>query len=252
MSAFPPADAAYLSQPPVGSDVLAGEMPLFPKAEEMITLTLNPAVPVSKVKMGLKVLRDLELRSYVKNHLRMMAVSPDFTDVAPPAPEMDEAYEEYAQSLEEWGQLQLLAKAATARKKQARKRLEKLMVARGGYVQEKSRGNAAKIKGVGLGVTADASPVGALMPPGNFRSELGVVQGQMLLNWDAVKGALSYMVEVSSNVQPREFRLLRAASKTSLLLTDLPVGETLVFRIGCLGGGNRMSPWSMELIRCVG
>jgi len=85
----------------------------------------------------------------------------------------------------------------------------------------------------------------------NLRSYLGEVPGMLELRWDAAEGAHGYIVEVSSNVMPRQFSLLRSCSKTKLLLENLTLGETYVFRIATQGANNALSLWSVELIRGV-
>lgn len=208
-----------------------------------------PTPPVAKVKMNLKEKTDAELASYVGNHLELSEENPNFSDLQPTDEEMAEALALYKTTLKDWLAIRSLARKSTLAKKQARKTLEKLMVARGASVQCASGGNPAKIKSIGLGVVSRPTPVGVLPPPGNLQATLGRVLGVMKLSWNGVPGARGYLVEWSLDVQPRQFVLLRSCSRTSLRLENLSAGTTYVFRFATLGGSKGQSVWSPELIR---
>lgn len=206
----------------------------------------NPTARISKVKMEIKEQKDLEFAAYVANHLRMMQGNPNFEDIQPPGEVMENALDTYKAALEDCELLQSLMRAATIRKRQARKTLEKLMVRRGASVQCCSAGHPAKIQSAGLGVKRKSTPVGPLPPPMNFRSSL-VDRGDMLLRWEGVEHAIQYVIQWSANEFPRQFTHQRTASQTKLRLRDLPLYTQWVFRIATMGTAG-LSPWSAEMI----
>lgn len=216
-------------------------------------VSTSPSAPVAKVKMDLKRRTDEDLDFFVGNHIALITGNADFTDQQPLPADLLAAYTLYETKLVALQQIRELAKQATLEKDQAKTALIDLMVARGAYVQTASGGNAAKIVSVGLGVASTSrTPTGPLMPPTNLRSFLGEVPGVMELRWDGVDGARGYIVQCSPDVLPREFASIKNCSKTRLLLENLTVGDTLVFRFAAQGGSTGQSPWSAELIRTVG
>lgn len=212
----------------------------------------SPSAPVAKVKMDLKGRTDEDLDFFVGNHIELITGNADFTAPQPLPADLLAAYTLYETKLVALQQIRDLAKQATTEKDQARKALTDLMIIRGAYVQQASGGNASKILGVGFNIVSPRTPCGPLMPPSNLRSYLGEVPGVMELRWEGVKGARGYLVQSSPDVMPRQFSLLQGCSMTRLLLENLIVGETRVFRIATQGPNNVQSPWSVELIRTIG
>lgn len=76
-----------------------------------------------------------------------------------------------------------------------------LLETEGNYVETAANGDEAKILSAGYDVKKAAVPIGLLPAPQNLLAKEGPNDGQVIGIWDTVKGAKSYVVELSYNIQ---------------------------------------------------
>lgn len=121
----------------------------------------------------------------------------------------------------------------------------------GGHVQSASGGDAAIILSAGMSVVAPPAPIGELPKVQSFTAVFGGNEGELKLKWKGLHGALSYEIQMNpdlTNVTLWAHRATVTATKT--LLTGLPVGVRLHFRVRGIGAAGPGS-WSQSISRCL-
>lgn len=211
----------------------------------------DPGAPESDgavVRMKLSRRTNPELRTFVGNHLTMMEDNPNFSDPQPPAPVLDALFDAFTSDMADVVSAKTALEVALTACDASRTALEQAMQVRGAYIQAASNGNCNAIVGAGLDVRSTPTPVGQLSPPLYLTIELNGIAGLMKFLWHKVKNARGYILEYSPNVMPRQFVQLANTTKTRFQ-TNLPKGETWVFRVAAFGGSTGQSAYGAEVVR---
>ena len=79
-------------------------------------------------------------------------------------------------------------------------KLQALLGKLGEYVDGIAGGDEAKIKSGGFGTVIAASPIGALAAPTDFSATMGDSAGEIDSHWHPVRGAKSYLVEATTDI----------------------------------------------------
>jgi len=217
-------------------------------------LTDPPALPVddgAKVRLDLQSRSDDDLPPFSQAISTAMAAQPLFAGMTPTALVFDAAVADFAAKL----QAQRLAKAAalqaTQDKNTSRLALESLLNLRGSYVQTASKGNASVILSAAMPLRRAPTPMGVLPPPLGLRVDLNGTVGKMILNWDAVVGARTYLLEraVVVNGVTGPWEMIEVGGRPTLTLNGMTVGVEYAFRVAAAGGTGGRSDWSTVVMR---
>lgn len=203
----------------------------------------------ARVKLELTRRNDADLLQLATQHIAAMTGNPNFPTPLPAAAAFQAAVDDFGAKLTTHNNAAAAAREATTLKEQSRRALQALFTQRGEYVNIASNGDAAIIQSAALPVRSSPTPVGILPPPQNLRIELNGVAGEMHLKWDPVPYADGYLVQCSEDVTPRQWGLNKTLTKAKLLLDDMFLGKTYVFRLATVGGSSGQSPWSPEVKR---
>ena len=76
-------------------------------------------------------------------------------------------------------------------------------------------------------------------------ARMGEMEGTLILEWEVVPGATTYVIECSPNVLPRVFEQVKIATRTDYTAEGLTSGQRYVFRVAAVGPLGQ-GPWSDE------
>jgi hypothetical protein len=114
----------------------------------------------------------------------------------------------------------------------------------GSYVDTIAKGNAAVVLSAGMEVRATASPLGPMPQPQGLAATEGDMQCSIDLSWDRVKGAKSYIVQMTQDVNnAASWVTLDVAPKSSYCVKDLASGQRYWFRVAAVGTEGA-GPWT--------
>jgi len=210
-----------------------------------------PATPnkrMAKVKLNLQHKSDTELVQFNQQHITAMTGNANFPTPNPPAAAfatLATTFENAVNAVVAGQQTQL---QLTATKETARVAVEAALRQREGDVDTTSAGDEAKILSSGFQVREPAQPVGPLPAPLDFLATMGDLEGHIDLAWSRVRGAKTYLVQMSPYATPRNWTQACIAVKSTCHVEDLTPGQTYVFRIAAIGTAGQ-GPWSDESVK---
>ena len=114
----------------------------------------------------------------------------------------------------------------------------------GNYVETTSGGDAAKIQGAGMEVQAGRQPPAPMPQVQNLSATGGDAAGECDLNWQPVKNARNYIVEMSPDpVTPTSWAQAGLPTKSRFTVSGLVSGAKYWFRVAA-SGSQGPGPWS--------
>ena len=108
--------------------------------------------------------------------------------------------------------------------------------------------NLAKLATVGLPLRGDPTPVGDMPAPTNLRATMGDDEGEIDLQWDAIYGSSSYIVECREYNPATGWSQIKFLQQSKFTVTGLVSGKTYAFRVRALGPKGE-GPWSDEAVK---
>ncbi len=216
--------------------------------DDAVVLPGSERRKMAKVKLNLNQKTDSELYEFAQQHITAMAGNVAFPTPDPLAPAFLTLVTNFNTALQAAIVAQAAAKEKTSLKDDARVALEAGLRARGNYVDNKSNGVEAVILSAGLPVKNPSAPVGELPAPGDFLATMGALEGQIKLKWKRVRGAASYIVQVSPHATPRAWTLAAVSPNARAVATGLASGETYAFRVAAVGIAGQ-GGWSDESVK---
>lgn len=214
----------------------------------------DPVVPPSdgaKVKMDLAGQPTSQRIMYIENHITQTTGNPNFPTPLPSAADFLAQFTAYRNAALAADAAETLARDAIAMRDQVWAQMLAAMNMRAAYVQAVSNGNRQVILSSGLGAQNPRTPIGVLPPPLGLRVDLNGTIGKMILNWAAVAGAKTYLLEraivVNGVIGPWE--MIEVGAKPTLTLNGMTVGVEYAFRVAAAGGSGGKSDWSTVVMR---
>lgn len=129
--------------------------------------------------------------------------------------------------------------------------VERLLTRSGSYVEDKSDGDGAEIRSVGMEVAGGAAPVGPRPQVTNLTATIGDQEGETDLAWDAVRGAGRSEAQRGTNPnQPGTWAQAAIVVPNKATLTGLPSGTKLWFH-GRATAPAGPGPWSDPAAKVV-
>lgn len=110
----------------------------------------------------------------------------------------------------------------------------------GNYVETVASGDASIILAAGYEVKHASVPIGKLDPPINVLAHEGSSTGEIVCSWKSVKGAKSYSVEMSNDINnPNGWKLALIITKTKCSLGQLVSGTRIWLRVAAIGAAGQ-------------
>jgi hypothetical protein len=134
---------------------------------------------------------------------------------------------------------------ATAEQDNAERDVDLLMTQFGNFIDIASGGDEAKILSVGLNVRAPSTtPIGELAQVQNLAALVGDNDGEIDVDWDAVRGAKTYEIHKSADpITPTGWSAAGSATKSKSTVSGLSSGTKYWFRVRGIGAAGP-GPWS--------
>lgn len=186
------------------------------------------------IKIGLDGLSPLDKVAKALYIEGKMAGNPDFPTPQPPLADIKTAREKLELAI---ATALNGGKDATFAKNQAEAELDELLVQEAGYVVSVAGGNEAKILGAGYEVRKPASPIGPLPKVANLRADLTDQVGEILTDWDPLRGAHEFEVQRNSGdpAVEADWKVIAFTTKSKFLDKGLVSGSWHWYRVRARG-----------------
>lgn len=112
----------------------------------------------------------------------------------------------------------------------------------GSYVNSIANGDAIIIKSAGLSIAAPSISIGMPSAPENLQAS-AMKEHEMELSWKAVKGAKTYVVQLSTDVSSNQWDVATVSTKSWTTIKNLVSGKKYWFRVAAVGAAGQ-SNWS--------
>ena len=108
------------------------------------------------------------------------------------------------------------------------------------YVENTSAGDETKISSAGMSVKDAATPVGQLLPPTALSAMAGNNDGEVDLNWEPVKGANSYLIQMTTDPNvPDSWAPKANVTESYAVILGLTSGTKYWFRVAGVGAAGQ-------------
>jgi len=195
---------------------------------------------MGKVKLGLKKMPILDKISLATRIVTAMTGNPDFTTPVPALADITAKTTAARTSYNNALTLRQQAKAATDLQDADEKALDLVLTQAALYVENVSAGNETKISSAGMDVRHRAVRIGELSVPKNLLAKAGGGDGEIILNWDPVRGARSYVVEITTDANvPSSWKHKTNVTESSAAITGLTSGGKFWFRVAGVGAAGQ-------------
>lgn len=119
---------------------------------------------------------------------------------------------------------------------------------RASYCEAAQPNNDAALAGTGLPLRGLPQPVGDMPAPANVRATMGDLEGEIDLQWDAIYGSVSYIIECREYNPATSWSQIKILKQSKFTVTGLVSGKTYAFRVRALGPKGE-GPWSDEAVK---
>jgi len=132
------------------------------------------------------------------------------------------------------------AKGATEDLADAAKALDLILTQTALYVENISAGNESKILSAGMSIRDTATPVGQLLPSSALSAMAGNNDGEIDLNWEPVRGARSYVIQMTTDPNvPDSWADKAKATESYAAILGLTSGNKYWFRVAGIGAAGQ-------------
>lgn len=132
------------------------------------------------------------------------------------------------------------SKTATEVAADAAKALDLKLTQTALYVENVSAGDVAKILSAGMDVKDAAAPIGQLRAPMNLYAEVGGGDGEIDLNWEPVRGANSYKIQMTTDPNvPDSWAFKMNVTESFAVIKGLTSGTKYWFRVAAVGAAGQ-------------
>ncbi|MBI4712278.1 MAG: fibronectin type III domain-containing protein [Planctomycetes bacterium] len=132
------------------------------------------------------------------------------------------------------------ANAATDLQAKKEKEIDRILTQASLYVENISAGNDAKILSAGMNIRHRIAPIGPLSTPANLYAKAGQNDGEIVLNWEPVRGARSYVVEITTDANaPNSWKHKTNVTESSAAITGLASGSKYWFKVAGIGAAGQ-------------
>ena len=216
----------------------------------VITKIKNKSKAMNRFKLELQKKSILEKLAMGVNHIAAMLGNAFY----PQATRMptDAQYQTAQDDLQAANDAVLLQeaklKAALALRDEKEAVWDTLTTARASNCESVTPNDLTKLTTVGLPLRGEPQPVGDMPAPANLRATMGDDAGEIDLQWDAIYGAVSYIVECRDYSPATGWSQAKVLKQSKFTLSGLTSGKTYAFRVRALGPKGE-GPWSDEAVK---
>ncbi|MEQ1751656.1 MAG: fibronectin type III domain-containing protein [Prosthecobacter sp.] len=139
-------------------------------------------------------------------------------------------------------------KAANALRDEKQAIWDTIITARASNCEAVTPNDLAKLSTVGLPLKGAPTPIGDMPAPANLRATMGDDAGEIDLQWDAIYGAVSYVIECREYNPATGWSQIKLIKQSKFTVTGLTSGKTYAFRVRALGPKGE-GPWSDEAVK---
>ena len=119
------------------------------------------------------------------------------------------------------------------------------------YVDNIAMGDPVKIQSAGMDVKATPTPIGVPNQPANLSLTVSDADGQLDAQWDRVRGAKSYEIQISADpITSTSWQNRPSVTKSAVTLTGLTSGTKIWVRIRAIGASGP-GAWSDPATKIV-
>lgn len=182
---------------------------------------------IAKLELSKKT--DLELAEYAQDKITKITGNPSFPTPNPQLSAIQTKLNEYMAAIV---QADEGTKADTQHKNDLRADLEDMLRELAQYCITASNGNASKFLSSGFDLKGEKTPVGILPAPENLILSDGEQPGEIKLDWNPVKKAKSYVVQINEDIMSEAgWSDKGVCSKSSFIADGLTRGKQYWFRV---------------------
>lgn len=220
-------------------------------------LTWNGNLPerrakMAKVKLPSQNLSDAELIEFGRAHILAMTGNANFTTPVPNAATYLAGIDALEAKLTAQHNAEAAAKQATLEKNAAQTTVDDNNRQRANYIDGVANGDGIIIASSGFDTRAVAAPIGTVGQPQDFSAHTGDVSSAMVLNWDKVRGANSYVMQKCTDPSiEANWTFAGVSTKSSATITGLTSGTKYWFRVAAVGAAGQ-GAWSDPATKVVG
>ena len=193
---------------------------------------------MQKISISFSGYTDSAFETKAEHILASMTGNPVFTSPIPTLVEVQAAVTTYSTQLVTAAGL---GRTAVAEKNKSRKKLELLLSQLGMYVMYLANGDAAILTSSGFSLTKEPES-NYITNPGNVTLGNGITSGQLQASVKAVKGAKSYLHQIT-DVQPAEDTVWKStpSSRSKYIFNNLVPGKQYWVRVAATASGEQVA-----------
>ncbi|MFA5795228.1 MAG: fibronectin type III domain-containing protein [Candidatus Brocadiia bacterium] len=199
---------------------------------------------MGKVKLGLKGMPIPDKIALATRIVTAMTGNANFTTPNPALADITAKTTALRTSYNDALSKRAQAKAATDLMTNDEKELDRSLMLESLYVENESVGDDQKISSAGMNIRHIAAPIGELQAPKKLSAKAGYNDGEIDLNWKPVRGARSYVVEITTDANvPTSWKHKTNVTESSATITGLASGGKFWFRVAGVGAAGQ-GPYS--------
>lgn len=205
---------------------------------------------MSKFKLELKTKTVLQKLAMGVNHIAAMLGNLFYPQAsrAPTDVEYQTAQDELKEANDNVTLLEGQLTAAIALRNDKEAIWDMRTTARAANCESVTPNDLAKLATVGLPLRGLPQPVGDMPAPANLRATMGDGEGEIDLQWDAIYGSSSYIIECREYNPATGWSQIKLLKQSKFTVTGLVSGKTYAFRVRALGPKGE-GPWSDEAVK---
>lgn len=121
--------------------------------------------------------------------------------------------------------------------------LDSILTQLAAYVENTANGDEIQIKKAGMSVKSSKTPTGIPSVPVNLQT-IAASEKEIELSWDSVKGAKSYVVQLTSDISKDDSWIIALVSiKSRTTIKNLESGKKYWFKVAAVASAGQ-SAWS--------
>jgi len=195
---------------------------------------------MGKVRLGLKKMPILDKIALATRIVTAMTGNPNFATPNPALADITAAKAALLTAYNDALSKRSQAKTATDLMADREMAFERLLTLEALYVENASGGDELKIQSAGMSIRDARVPVGQLLAPTDLYAEVGGGDGEVDLNWKPVRGANSYLIQMTTDPNvPDSWAFKKNATESFAVILGLTSGNKYWFRVAAVGAAGQ-------------